>query len=213
MCKTNKNFMNRVLAFLRSTPYTGKISISEELILDISWFIEFAQKFNGLVLLNDKKVKTWHIECDACLVGGGGFSENNYIAEKFSEDFLNLKLDICQIEAINVICALDCLTPKNLNEYLIIINTDNKTAQTVLDTGHGRDKVLTACARYIWQYSSLNNCVINVVHKPGSQLIIADALSRAFKDSASQKIAMSYCLNNNLFRTRCSFLDTFNKLL
>ena len=208
-----KTFMNRILEFLRNSPFKGTIQINESVLQDIKWFINFAESFNGLILLPTKPKVSYIIECDACLVGGGGFSETKYFSQVFNEKFTNLKLHISQIEAINLIAAMTSLHPLNTFEYDITILTDNMSAQQVLQTGSGRDKILTACARYLWKFSALNNCVVNVVHKAGSELVIADSLSRAAINNNCRKIATDYCVNNNLSRILVDHFQLYNDIL
>ena len=69
--------MNRILEFLRSTPFKGKIVTNQDFIADISWFILFAESSNGLVLRN------WQINCDSCLIGGGAYSLSHYFMENY----------------------------------------------------------------------------------------------------------------------------------
>ena len=56
---------------------------------------------------------------------------------------------------------------------------DNMPAIAVLSNGHGRDTFLLQCAREIWLLSAQHNFTIVPTHKPGSEMIKADALSRA----------------------------------
>ena len=208
-----KCYMNRILEFLRNTPKVGKIQITEELLYDVSWFLEFASDFNGLVLLNPKWKPDWHIECDACPLGGGAFSNQNYIAEKLNKDLTSLNLPICEIEALNLIVSLNSLKPKVPSNFNIIIFTDNKTAQSVFESGYGRNKTLTAAARYISKFQARNSCTVRVKHKAGKDLVVADALSRAFSEAPAQKIAMSYCLSKNLSRVRVNHFNMYMNLL
>ena len=195
-------FMNRILKFLRESPFKGTCVITEELMADINWFIDFATVFNGKIVLPKQEKLQYIIECDACLQGGGGHTNTNYYAEKFSDDFINKGMHIAQIEAVNLVAALITLAPLNTHMYDIIINTDNMSAQSVFATGAGRDPILTACARFIWKFAAINNCTITVHHKPGIELTLADALSRAFVNKNSQTLATNRCVRYNLSRCR-----------
>ena len=211
--KSTKVFMNRVLEFLRSSPFKGTIQVTENVLQDISWFIKFSEKFNGLILLPNIEKQKWVIECDACLSAGGGFSKVSYFAQQFNNNLSNLKLNIAQLEAINLVVALCSLSPQDPYNYDIQILTDNMTSQQVLSTGHGRDKILTACARKLWQFCSINNCTVNITHKPGETLIIADALSRAFTNNKCKVLATNYCVNNNLERVLVNHFSILNDIL
>ena len=70
--------MNRILEFLKSTPFKGKIVTNENIIADISWFILFAESSNGLVLIREDPQEIWQINCDSCLPGGGEYSPFHY---------------------------------------------------------------------------------------------------------------------------------------
>ena len=208
-----KTFMNRILEFLRNSPFKGTITVDINVMQDIKWFIHFASQFNGLILLPTKPKTTFIIECDACLSGGGAFSNGKYFSEVFTKEFVTLKLHIAQIESINLIAALVNLCPADPFQYDITIHTDNMSSQQVLDSGSGKDKILTACARFIWKFSALNNCIINIVHKPGIELVIADALSRAAINNSSRKTATEYCVNNNLTRVLVDHVKLYEEIL
>ena len=197
---SSKTFMNRILLFLRQSPFKGKIKITNEVVQDLAWFINFAKQFNGLVLLPTISKHPYLIECDACLTGGGGYSESKYFAQKFNLDIINLNLNIAQLEAINLIAALENLCPQDPHNYDIQIVTDNMSSKQVLATGSGKDVILTACARKLWHFCALKSCHVEIIHKPGKTLIIADALSRAFINENCKLTATNYCIKNNLER-------------
>ena len=211
--KATKVFMNRILQFLRNSPFKGSIQITPEVMHDINWFITFAEQFNGLILLPKKDKTNWEIQCDACLKGGGAFSVTNYLSEKFNDAFMELNLNIAQIEAINIIVSLIVLCPQDPQNYDIQIITDNMAAMQVLTGEYGKDKILTACGRFLWKFSALNNCKVIIKHKPGVTITIADALSRAFIDKKSKLIATNYCLENCIDRLRCNHFKVYENIL
>ena len=212
--KPARVYMNRILDFLRCTPKNGSNIITKNILSDLDWFIKFSEKFNGLILMkNNKNSIIWNLECDACLQGGGSFSKNSYISEKFSLNFTSLNLPICQIEAINLTLTIKELTPLDISNLHVIIKTDNKTSQCILDSGYGKDKIITACARFLSEFSAINNIEITVIHSPGELIPIADAMSRAFISKDSKNITMQYCLDNSLTRVRASHFDMYSQLL
>ena len=105
------------------------------------------------------------------------------------------------------------LKPPTPANYNIVIFTDNKTAQSVFESGYGRNKTLTAAARYISKFQAKNSCSVVIKHKPGKDLVVADALSRAFTNVTSQKIAMEHCLKNNLTRIRVNHYTMYCTIL
>ena len=118
------------------------------------------------------------IECDSSLFAGGAYSKVAYITETYSQWYLACALDINNLEAINLVVALHTFIPTDPHNYSIRINTDNQASQTLLNIGIDKDPILCACARELWLFGTINSCTIEIVHKPGKDLILADALSR-----------------------------------
>ena len=89
----------------------------------------------------------------------------------------------------------------------MVINTDNIASQLVLSTGAGKDPILCACVRNIWKFAAIHSCTVSVVHKPGKLLVLADALSRQFKDIAAYEVSSKMCKDLQLTRVREVFDD------
>ena len=195
-------FMNRILAALRQAPFRGRHQATVELLRDIRWFTDYAQTANGLVLLPQQEKAEWLVECDSSLRAGGAFSKEKYFSEAYNQQVLNRGLHITQLEALNLVAAVWNLAPDSPHNYMLTVNTDNQASQTVLSSGAGRDPILCACARALWRFAAINSCTIKVVHKPGKDLVLADALSRQHFDQAARVRAEHLCKINNLVRVR-----------
>ena len=206
-------FMNRILEFLRKTPHKGKILTNENIIADISWFTLFADSFNGLVLIRKEPTNIWYINCDSCLTGGGAYSQCHYFMEKYPSALVNKKFHIAQLEALNLVAALLSLAPKIPCNFKIVINTDNEASQKVLQSGAGRDQILCACARQIWKFAAINSCIIEIRHKPGKDLPLADALSRSHISEIANKFVAEQCTLRNLERIFVNHLFITNRTL
>ena len=194
-------FLNRVLDTLRQTPFEGQHVLDEEIKKDITWFIKSAKSLNGIFLIPPENTQQWTIECDSSLVGGGAFSQTKFYAEVYTEEFIKAKPHITNLEALNLVTAVTYLLPESPNKYVIVINTDNKTSQQVLSTGRGRDKTLTACARQLWLIAAEANTTLRIIHKPGSELVLADALSRINMKKFEQ-LAEKECKKKGIRRIR-----------
>ena len=188
-----KRFLARILCTLRNTPFEGSHKLPSYMDKDLNWFIKCAAALNGVVLLPPVSLEQWVIECDSSLTGGGAFSSTNYFAQKYSQSYLSQFKHIHQLEAMNLLHALKYLLPQNPNKYKIILNTDNAATQATLTEGIGRDLVLCACSRQLWLIAVQNNTDVEVVHKPGKDLVLADALSRSHDSHKHKTLANSIC--------------------
>ena len=97
-----------------------------------------------------------------------------------------------------MVLALTTLLPQDPHKFHVIINTDNIASQIVLEEGRGKDVMLCAGARQIWLLSALKVFSVSILHKPGSELVLADALSRRFKDGKFEGLILNYTINNSL---------------
>ena len=154
------------------------------------------------MLLPPPELERWEIECDSSLTGGGAFSKARFFTEQYNSEFLEHTKVIAHLEALNLIHAVKFLLQPNPNRYLIVINTDNQASQVVLESGKGKDPVLTACARQLWLMAAVRSSEIKVVYKPGNALILADALSRAHANPKLNELAETRCKELNLVRIR-----------
>ena len=171
-----RKFMCRILAALRAAPQCGTIKVSEPLRHDVAWFAEYAATCNGRLLMEDP-LPTFGIQCDACLEGGGGFSDTHFYSTQFTDPIFS-DMHISQIEAFNILLAIKTLLPQNARSLCVVITTDNSAAMHTLNTGKTRDPILAACSRELWLFAAVRELKVVVNHAPGASLVLADALSR-----------------------------------
>ena len=162
------------------------------------WFIKFAHILNGVVLIPPPQLLTWVIECDSSLTGAGAFSHTHFYAEKYTTQYTAQVKTIHQLEALNIIHALKHLLPENPSNYKIILNTDNTASQCILNSGTGKDPILAACSRQLWLLAAQANTDVQVLHKPGQQLVLADALSRLHSSRIHKQRASVMCKSKGL---------------
>ena len=204
-----RRFMSRIFEAVRAAPMHGSSLISESLRSDVKWFTQYAVSSNGLVLLEQEEKEHWVIECDSSMKAGGAFSALNYYGCPYPSDITREYTNIAHLEAINLVVALRHLAPEQAHKYKIVINTDNAASQQVLSSGAGRDSVLTACARELWLYAAKRSCEIVILHKPGRDLVLADALSRRTFDQSADVRADSMLKSLGLTEIPVSFMNVF----
>ena len=172
-----RKFMYRILETIRQAPETGLVYITDAYKADVSWFLQYAALSNGLHLL-EPPLSEFHLDCDSSLVGGGGNSSTHYYIMQYSEDHIRLYKPIHRLEAVNLLIAYRTLAPLDSQGVRIVITTDNLGSQLALETGRTHEPVLATCARQLWLEASLHDHVIEIRHKKGTEIPLADALSR-----------------------------------
>lgn len=192
-------FFARILAALRNTPFTGQHPVPSPLRQDVNWFLQYATSSNGIFLLPPKLKSHWVIECDSSLRGGGAHSPSKFFAEPYPPSLTDKHLPIAHLESLNLLHAFFHLLPPDPHNYTIIINTDNLPSQQTLMSGKGRDPLIAAVGRHLWLLGALHSTDLRVVHKPGSELILADQLSRFHKEETKAK-ALRTCKDKALQR-------------
>ena len=61
---------------------------------------------------------------------------------------------------------------------LVVVYTDNMSSASSLRSGRTKDSALAACSRQLWLEAALADHDIEIRHKPGVDIPLADALSR-----------------------------------
>ena len=172
-----RRFMCRILNALRHAPDTGHIWLSAQLKADVRWFYQFASLSNGLHLLKPS-LQELEVECDSSLTGGGGATATHFYSLVYPEVLQEGSPLIVQKEACNLLIAYRTLVPLDTAGHKVVIYTDNMASHHALQSGKSKDLVLGACARQLWLEAAINNHVIEVRHRPGKDLPLADALNR-----------------------------------
>lgn len=195
-----RKFTSRLLATLRSMDNKNWTTLTADCKADIRWFLEYASVANGLSLYAPT-LNFLIIECDACLSGAGGNTDSHYYEWKYAPHHLTRFPTIHQLEAVNVLVAIKTLAPPRLEDFDgVLIFTDNISASFSLESGKTRDKVLGACARELWLMGALMDAEIQIKHKPGHLIPLADALSRACTDPAMRHYVNTEVRRRGLFR-------------
>lgn len=164
-------------------------TITKEASLDITWFVQFATLSNGVSFFGSCR-PVHEIECDACLTGGGGHSSRHFYISDYAPDHAEKYGAIHRLEAINLLVAYKTLMTTSTGAgYHVNIYTDNISSAFSLMSGKTKDDVLGSCARQMWLEAAWRDHTFTISHKPGSQLTLADALSRYATDDKYKILA------------------------
>ena len=177
-----RRFISRILSTLGRAHYQAIVEVDPEMCKDVRWFCEYARRSNGIYLIPPMDLTPWQIECDSCMSGGGAYSPKQYYAEGYDQEFTSRFTTIHALEAVNLVEAVAILRPASGLGMQVIVNTDNQASACTLETGRGSDEALCMCSRELWLLAALFGFGLEIRHKPGRDLVLADALSRAHKD-------------------------------
>lgn len=110
---------------------------------------------------------------------------------EYTQEHANNFPNICHLEAIKLLIAYKTLAPMiNTSPANIIIFTDNIASSYALQTGRAKDYILGSCARELWLRAANFNHNIEIKHKSGSLIPLAEALSRMLNNP--EKAAMAH---------------------
>lgn len=175
-CKPARLFVSRMLGTLRSAPQEGYVTLSTDFQKDIQWFLAFLPLYNGVHLIQTQQPRI-QVEVDSCLTGCGGMCGQEFYSTLFPDYILDEQWHISRLEMLNILIAVKLWAAQWISAA-VTIYCDNSAAVAVLTHGRSRDSVLLSCAREIWYYCARYDINLEVVHKPGVDMITADALSR-----------------------------------
>lgn len=174
-------FMARAFDYLAQIPDSGMWPVTDEFKLDVKWWYEFVERYNGVSLI---PLPHWSqvnqiIETDACLTGCGGV---NYVSGEcfhveFPVEILELHLDINQLELLTVMVAIK-LWKDQLKGNRIRVQCDNTTAVAAMNKARMRTTFAQRCMREIAFWTAMSDFEVWTVHIEGVRNVVADALSR-----------------------------------
>lgn len=127
----------------------------------------------------------WILECDSCLTGGGACSPTRYYSEEYSDDLKRRFLCIHELEAVS-------LSQYNTSSWshpqdTSGINTDHHASDLAVESSRSRDPTLALCTRELWLLAISRSFNIAVRHKPGTSLVLADALRQVHSSTAAAR--------------------------
>ena len=170
-------FLARMLDTLRRTPDAGSHLIDEEFRKDLKWFATYLRDTNGIYIIQPR-TRTIEIELDSCLTGCGAICGSQYYALQFPDAVLEQTHHISRLELLNIVVA-GRTWAHNYPGTRFLVRCDNTAAVFTLRSARARDKFMLQCARALFLVAAKYQIHIDACHKPGAQMALPDALSRA----------------------------------
>lgn len=188
-------FMNRLLDTLRETP-GERVMVCDQIKADLGWFETFLDQYNGKTIILTGE-PTMVIEADSCMVGAGATNGTQCYMYTYPDKFKDT-YHITQLEAMNCLMAVRALAGRRYNNTIIEVRCDNLPAISVFQNSRGKDRILNAIARAIWYFAAKRNIELRFTHIPGSDMFVADTLSRAPISGEAYEAAKCVVINGNL---------------
>ena len=175
-------FTNRMLQDLRETPKRGSESLSLGFKMDVRFFRNLLPHYNGVKIIDKTLVQCQDtLELDACTTGCGAFTGTHYYAEQFPSEVLQQQHPIAHLELLNIVVALKTWADEWAG-HRILVFCDNMNSCIAIQSGRTRDQYMQSCVREIFMWSARHDIELIAQHRPGVQMVRADALSRAHTD-------------------------------
>lgn len=188
--KPARLFMARALATYRQNYDQKFVPVNDAIKADLRWFKKFLVPYNGRTMI-DTSTPTKTIVADSCLTGGGATDFTTYYTLVYPPRVRDA-FHITILEALNCLVALRRFLSDSDNGSTVRLCCDNLSTVFCLTTGKARDPVLAAIARAAWYIQAKRNIDLIVDHIPGSDMQIADALSRAHLSPHHKDTAQTY---------------------
>ena len=155
------------------------IRLNREFHLDLSWWLEFFQSWNGYSLLLSPcwaPIPDLHVSSDAAgSVGYGAILSKDWFAGRWSP--LQIPLSITYKELFPIVLAAS-RWGHQWSTKRVEFCSDNTAVVEVLRSGTSRDSNLMVLLRHLSLLAARHSFVFTARHIPGKSNAIADAISR-----------------------------------
>lgn len=176
--KPGRMFLRRLIDLSTTVSHLNyHISLNSEAKLDIKWWSEFIDEWNGCALFQAPLVTSLELNLftDASNSGLGAVYGAHWFSEPWPARFL--QFDINYRELFAIVAAVFTWGNDWCNRQ-VLFYTDNLVISKVWVSGSCRNKDIMALVRSLFMFSSQRNINILIRHIPGSTNVLADALSR-----------------------------------
>ena len=182
-----RTFMRRILdAIPHLRAPWHRVRVTKALRQDIVWWLHFMQPFNGLTPMVDNRPVS-PIWTDACPVAAGCVYNGMFLYTPFNTWENAEHLHINHKETLALEPAVSHWAPHWSNRR-VVLYSDNQAAVGIINKGTCRDPVVMAALRRISMLSARYNFRIQAKYYPGSENIVADAVSRLHEPRGFERL-------------------------
>ena len=181
----------RMIECMKDTPMSGSHSLSSGFKQDVKFFLALLPLINGVKIIDKSLLVAKEcMELDACLSGCGAWCNARFYSRTFPEFILKENHPIAHLEMLNLVIAIK-LWANWWKGHRIEIRCDNMNTCILVMRGKSADPYMQKCARELYLVAATNDIDLNVIHTPGVELTVADALSRCHLEKRLDKIVQN----------------------
>ena len=151
--------------------------ITQCMMLDIRWWLDYVSVFNGSVPILDYRVYI-PVQIDACTAAGGGYFAGDYyhlMWEHCEQQVADLHINMKEVLALEPAARL---WGHMWKDRMVTVYSDNQAAVSIINKGTSKCPIAMRSLRGVFWMSAVLNFRIKAVYYPGVRNVLADRASR-----------------------------------
>lgn len=215
--RSGRVYMARLINTLRNRPINSKdkIALSQQNLSDVQWWLEHIKLHNGIPMKSLMIHRKWEPpgatwSSDSSKTGLGGWAEKT---REFYHCEIIPDLRHRDINSLECLALLLCVKKwvALCRGKRVLIQCDNTTTVTVINSGAAKNTYLQACLREMHHICALNSAEIRAVWIKTSENTIADVLSRWNQGERYQRKFYEMTANKPVHETKIQPQDLLFK--
>ena len=160
--------------------------ITQEIRLDIQWWMMVAKAYNGRSPILDSNPIA-PVCIDACLQGGGGYHAGEWFSLAFADWPGTSSLSINYKEVLSLLPATH-IWERHWENKRVYVYSDNQAAVAIINRGAAKNPMVMQHLRNIYWSSVKHNYRLKALYYPGKLNVVADAASRLMFPNGPERL-------------------------
>ena len=181
--KSSRVFVSRIIAAMKKlTSSHHRTKLTSDIKADLLWWRKFLRDYSGVSLIDPGVWSEPDALCagDACLTGGGAYTDNEYFSIRFPSFLDDTPIHILEFLVLIISCKL---WGSSWGRLCVTIYCDNESVVDTITYQKPKDKALQSCLRELLYLESLYSFRVRALHISTTENRVADFISRYQDDS------------------------------